>query len=144
MPDISPAYLQRRVKEVDPDWVCGPVPTKPRFTQEDKEKRVKWCQEHLDKPYDYWYDWVMFDEFTVYEKPEPQTAIHRKGDGYFRTDPRVQHFSFGNYGKLSLCIAVNPLVGLVGMWWLHSTDGYQGRKIYYVSAPTLQCLHLGL
>lgn len=122
------------MQHVDPGFVIGPVPAKPRFNAADKVERVAWCNLHKDHTPDYWYDWVLVDEFTVYEKPNRRTAIHRKGDGYFLEDPRLHPFDYGNYGKLSLCIAVNPFVNLVGYWWIHSTTGYKGKKVYWVSA----------
>ncbi len=133
-PDISPSYLQRRAKEVDPGFVVGPVPTHPAFSEANMAERVAWCKKWIDLPPIFWWGVVFVDEFTVFEKPLPQSAIHRRGDHLTMTDSRLHHFDWGTYGKLSLCYAVNAHVGLVGYWWIHNSDGYQGRKIYVVSA----------
>ena len=127
---------------MDPGFVCGRVPTKPAFTQEEKAERLKFCIVWVEKPPRFWYQVIFFDEFTVYERPDAMHAIHRHGDGLFMTDARLNPYEYGAYGKLSICIAVNAYVGLVGYWWLHTTTGYDGRKTYWVSPPTLQGLHL--
>jgi hypothetical protein len=95
---------------------------------------VRWCQEYKWLKPSYWYQVVWVDEFTIYEKPEPQTFIHRKGDHLSATDFKLHPFGYGTYGKLSVCIAVNAYVGLVGFWWIHNTTGYRGRKTFWVSA----------
>ncbi len=102
------------MKEVDPGWVCGCVPTRAAFSQADKDAQVRWCQEYKWLKPSYWYQVVWVDEFTVYEKPELQTLIHRKGNHLTATDFKLHPFGCGTYGKLSVCIAVNAYVGLVG------------------------------
>ena len=143
-PGIGPQYLLRRVKEVDPGFVCGPLETKAAFSDKQKGERLKFCNEYIDRPPTYWWQWIFMDEFTAYEKPAPSSAIHRRGDHLFATDSRLKPFHYGSYGKLSLCIAVNAYVGLVGWWWIHCTNGHQG-KTYYVNTsphpPTLLTLH---
>ena len=133
MPGITPEYLLKRVKEVDPGFVVGPIRTSHVFAPTVKQQRLHFVGEWKDVPPVFWWQVVWFDEFTLYERPEPRTAIRRKGESVQATDMRKNPFDYGTYGKLSLCYAINAYVGLVGMWWIHSTSGYQGRKIYWVS-----------
>ena len=43
----------------DPDWACGHVPTKPRFTAQDKQERLEFAKKHVDHTLNYWYDRVL-------------------------------------------------------------------------------------
>lgn len=129
---MSPAYIERRVKEEDPGYKCGAVPTKPEFSDEEKAGRVAWCKVYVAQLASFWYNWVFVDEFTLYSKPGRATAIHRKGDHLTLTDPNLKNFDWGSYGTLCMCIAVNAYVGLVGMWWIHNTTGYKG-PVFMVS-----------
>lgn len=123
---MTPAYIERRVKEVDPGYVCGEVPTKPRFNEEEKAGRVAWCRLYVAQLASFWYNWVFVDEFTIYTKAGRVTAIHRRGDHLTLTHANLKNFDFASYGTLAMCIAVNAYVGLVGKWWIHNTTGYQG------------------
>lgn len=123
-PDITPEYLERRVKKVDPDFRVGPVRTLSTFTPAQIEKRLEFVQDYGDKDASFWYQVVFIDEFTVWEEPAPRTAIYRKGAMPTRSDKRKHQYSFGTYGKLSVCYAVNAYVGLVGVWFIHTTSGY--------------------
>lgn len=148
-PNITPSYLKRRVKEVDPGWRMGYIITKPAFSDDNKAERVAFCKLWLNLAPNFWWQVVWVDEFTVYKKPLPHTAIHRRGELLTATDNRLHHFDFGTYGSLSLCVAVNAYMGLVGYWWIHTSEGYDGRKVYMVSVrgeggPTLQRLQSGL
>lgn len=121
------------MKQEDPGYKCGRVPTKPHFSDADKAKRVVWCKLYVGYLADFWYNWVLVDEFTLYEKPEQATAIHRRGDDLTLTHSRLNPFEYGSYGTLAMCVAVNAHVGLVGKWWLHNTTGLKG-PVYWVSA----------
>lgn len=74
------------------------------------------------------------DEFSVYEKTDPHTTLHCKGDKSMATDSRLMHFSWGSYDKLPLCIVINAYAGLVRYWWIHSTTGCNGKTGFRVSA----------
>ena len=136
-PKITPEYLERRVKKVDPDFRIGPVTTRPAFTPAQIIERLKFCNEYAFKDASFWHQVVFYDEFTVYEEPLPLTAIYRAGHMPTLTDRRKHNFKYGTYNKLSLCYAVNAHVGLVGWWWIHTTSGYDKlapqKKCYFVS-----------
>lgn len=133
-PGVSPAYIKRRLKKVDPGFACGYVPTKPRFTLQQKEERWLWCRKYKDRPTDFWWQWVYVDEFTVYERQVTNTALHRRGDGYFVTNSNFKGWTSGCKDRLSITLAVNPYVGLVGYWWLHSRHRAGSKeKLFYVS-----------
>lgn len=142
MPKISPDYLVQRVKEVDPGFVMGPVPTSHDFSPAEKKLRLDYVKLWKNVPDVFWWQVVWTDEFTVYERPGRKTAIRRKGEQVQATDPRKNPFDYGTYGKLSLCYACNAYVGLVGYWWIHSTKGSGGRKIYWVSPSYEGWTHL--
>lgn len=141
LPEVTPKYLLARVKEVDPGFVCGPVVTKAAFTPVVMQERLVWCHKYVNYSPRWWWQWVFVDEFTVYEKPLPERYIHRRGDQLSATNPDLKHFDFGGYGKLSLCVAVNGYIGLVGYWWIHSTTGLKG-PVYTVSIPPFLPAHV--
>ena len=97
--------------------------------------------QYMEKPPSWWWQVVFYDEFTVYLKPLPLTAIYRAGEMPTLTDPRLRNWSYGKTNKLSICYAVNAHVGLLGSWWIHSTTGYKGTKKYWVSLPPSKGLH---
>lgn len=65
------------MKQEDPGYECGRVPTKPHFSKEDKAARVAWCKKDVRYLADFWYNWVLVDEFTLYKnqsRTQPSTA----------------------------------------------------------------------
>jgi hypothetical protein len=139
-PGISPAYLLYRVRKVDAGFRWGPVRTKRQFKERELAERLEHCRKYMEKPPSWWYQVVFYDEFTVYEKPLPLTAIYRAGEMPTVTDPRLRNWSYGKTNKLCMCYAVNAHVGLIGHWWIHSTTGYRGKKKFWVSLPPLERL----
>lgn len=140
--EITPEYLLRRVRLVDPDFRVGPVTTKPGFTEEQKEARLEFCLKYAGWSAIHWYRVVFYDEFTVFLEPLPATAIYRAGEMPEYTDARLHHFRYGTYNKLSVCYAVNAYAGLVGIWWIHSTTGLDGKQKYLVSGGGLTSFRL--
>ena len=87
---------------------------KSELTPQQMLERLRWVEEWLDVPASWWRQVVFIDEFSVLEKPVPQTAIRHKGQEALRTDPRKKKMDRG-YGSLALCLAVNAIVGLIGV-----------------------------
>lgn len=125
VPGITPEYLLKRVKKVDPGLACGRVPTKPAFTAQQKAAWLEHCRKFLDCSPPLWYQVAGVDEFSVYEKTDPHTTLHRKGDKSMAADSRLMHFSWDSYDKLPLCIVINAYAGLVRYWSDSQHNGLQ-------------------
>lgn len=129
---VTPAYLERRCREVWPDFRIGHTLVDAPYTLEERTKRLQWCYEHLNKPLSFWLSVVWVDEASMVLEPRPQTCITQRGMRVVERDDRMPHHRFGQ-PHLNFWLAVNGYTGLCAFGFTHNTTGWEG-KLYLVSA----------
>lgn len=140
---LSVAYLRARARDINPKLMLKVERLKPEFSDADKERRVKFCKEMLDKPPEFVKSIVWIDESSVPLTPVPQTYIGERGEErYTRTDPRMGK-TVWDKPRLYYLLAVCYATGLVKLDILSFTPGYEDPVQYLVSAaaqpPAASC-----
>lgn len=132
---VSAPYLERRAKEVWPDFSIGRTLVDAPFSAEDKAARLCFCYEHLNKPIEFWMSVVWVDEASLVLEPTPQPAVGQRGTVVVVHDARKCHHSYGS-PHLNFTLAVNGYAGVCLFGFLHTTTGW-GGKLYMVSGTRL-------
>ena len=130
---VTPAYLERRAKEVWPDFTIGRTLVEAPFSDEDKAARLRFCYAHLQKPLEFWLRVVWIDEASIVLEPAPQRVLGERGTVVVVEDPRKAHHRYG-VPHLNFTLAVNAYAGVVHFRLLHNTTGFKGKQ-YLVSPP---------
>lgn len=128
---VDAPYLERRAKEVWPDFAIGRTLVDAPFSQEDRAARLNFCYQHLNKPIEFWLSVVWVDEASLLLLPNPQPAVGERGTVVVVQDARQRHHNYGS-PHLNFTLAVNAYVGVVFFGFIHSTTGWDG-KVYMVS-----------
>lgn len=137
--NVAPSYLERRCREVWPDFRVGPELLEAPFTAEDKAARFQWASQYVNMPQEFWHSIVWLDETTLICEPAAQPAVGARGLVAVTQDARKKHHHYG-YPKLSITLAVNAYVGVLYCGYNHVTTGYQGKP--YLVRPTYPLLML--
>lgn len=140
---VTPAYLERRCKEVVPGWHIGPLPAAKRvFKPEEKQTRIAYCKKALAAPREFFQSTVFCDEFKCWRRPVCLPAIWIAGrrrpnplarDRRWRprkTGYPLMHFLYGVHWKL----------GVFGPYWLSDTKGWRHANRYLVRTCPHVCL----
>ncbi len=143
-PDISPSYLQRHAKEVDPGFVVGPVPADPVPSNAKTARRTVWCEEWKDRPLVLWWGREFVDSFTEYDNPLPHTAIRRRGSPLTMTEHvgcsgcLKHHMLVAVPQKVPALPAVACYAAKVGICWsqrMNRSWPFQSRDILVPCKP---------
>lgn len=128
---VTGAYLERRAKEVWPDFAIGRTLVDAPFSPEDRVARLQFCYEHLHKPLSFWMSVVWVDEARIMLLPASQRCLTERGVAVVTTDTRAPHHTYGA-PHLNFTLAVNGYCGVVFFGFIHTTTGWEG-KVYMVS-----------
>lgn len=137
--EVNAAYLERRAKEVWPDFTVNHTLVDAPFSDEEKAVRLRFCYKYLDMPEEFWLRVVWVDEASLLLEPRPQPAVGERGTVVVVTDSRKQHHRYG-CPHLNFCLAVNGYAGLVFHGFIHTTTGWSGKE-YRVGKQPLTLLY---
>lgn len=135
---VTPAYLERKCKEVVPGWCIGQPPAAKRvFKPEEKKGRLNYCRTALTRSAEYWQSTVFCDEFKYWRKPIPLAGVMIAGRRRaVRLNPlahdRRWHPVPVGYPKMHFLYGVHCTLGVFGPYWLSDTKGWSHAKRYKV------------
>ncbi len=139
---VTADYLWRKARAKDPKLTFKGITIKPKYTEDELDKRFTFCLDMLSAGMPYLRSIVFIDESSVALDPQSTLAIGRKGTELLVIDPRKQRdkreVTWIHY-LLATCWAT----GLLTFEILSFTKGWDNPDdpVFHVSgaAPLLPC-----
>lgn len=134
---VSPDYLWRQCRKHNPKLRFIKTTVKPKFTPAQKEKRMKFCMDMLEKGDNlaaFLHSIVWEDESSVPLDPQPLRVIGLRGQEALEADPR-KHTDVCQVPWLHYMLSVCWATGLVKLDILSWTPGYDDPIQFFVSVP---------